>query len=123
MSNASDFVIENGVLKKYVGPGGDVTIPDGVVVIGPSAFSLCTKITSVTICDGVEHIGEFAFEKCRKMQSILLPNTIKTIGKGAFNYCDALIALELPENVQITKVGDIVSNCFQLARLILPGQA
>ena len=52
MSNTSDFVIENGVLKKYVGPGGDVTIPDGVVVIGPSAFSLCTKITSVTICVG-----------------------------------------------------------------------
>jgi hypothetical protein len=29
MSNASDFVIENGVLKNYVGPGGDVVIPEG----------------------------------------------------------------------------------------------
>ena len=29
MSSASDFVIENGVLKKYVGPGGDVVIPEG----------------------------------------------------------------------------------------------
>ena len=120
MSNASDFIIENGVLTKYVGPGGDVVIPDGVVEIGASAFSLCTKITSVTICDGMEHIGEYAFEKCRKLESICLPNTVKTIGKGAFYYCDALIALELPENVQITKVSDIVSNCFQLARLILP---
>ena len=59
MSNASDFIIENGVLTKYVGPGGDVVIPDGVVEIGASAFSLCTKITSVTICDGMEHIGEY----------------------------------------------------------------
>ena len=24
MSNASDFIIENGVLKKYVGPGGEL---------------------------------------------------------------------------------------------------
>ena len=30
MSNASDFIIENGVLTKYVGPGGDVVIPEGV---------------------------------------------------------------------------------------------
>jgi hypothetical protein len=27
MSNASDFIVENGVLTKYVGPGGDVVIP------------------------------------------------------------------------------------------------
>ena len=30
MSNTSDFVIENGVLLEYVGPGGDVVMPDGV---------------------------------------------------------------------------------------------
>ena len=39
MSNANDFVIENGVLKKYVGPGGDVVVPKGVTVIGEEAFS------------------------------------------------------------------------------------
>ena len=38
MSNASDFIIENGVLKKYVGPGGDVTIPEGVTSIGDGAL-------------------------------------------------------------------------------------
>ena len=38
MSNASDFIIENGVLKKYVGPGGDVVIPEGVTAIGELAF-------------------------------------------------------------------------------------
>ena len=29
MSGNSDFVIENGVLVKYNGPGGDVVIPEG----------------------------------------------------------------------------------------------
>ena len=38
MSNASDFIIENGVLRKYVGPGGDVVIPEGVTEIGIKAF-------------------------------------------------------------------------------------
>ena len=34
MSNASDFVIENGILKEYHGSGGDVVIPDNVKAFG-----------------------------------------------------------------------------------------
>ena len=34
MENKQDFVITKGVLKKYKGPGGDVTIPAGVTEIG-----------------------------------------------------------------------------------------
>ena len=30
MENNQDFVIENGVLKEYTGPGGDVSIPESV---------------------------------------------------------------------------------------------
>lgn len=30
MKNKQDFVIKNGVLSKYNGPGGDVAIPAGV---------------------------------------------------------------------------------------------
>ena len=32
MGNASDFVIENGVLKKYIGAGKNVVISDDVKV-------------------------------------------------------------------------------------------
>lgn len=28
MSSASDFVIEDGILKEYRGPGGDVVVPE-----------------------------------------------------------------------------------------------
>ena len=47
MSNASDFIIENGVLKKYVGPGGDVVIPDGVNEIGYNAFEAAKKLRAL----------------------------------------------------------------------------
>ena len=47
MSNASDFIVENGVLKKYVGPGGDVIVPDGVTSIGLGAFRLCQTLRTV----------------------------------------------------------------------------
>ena len=39
MSNASDFVIENGVLTKYKGFGGKVIIPEEVRKIGERAFA------------------------------------------------------------------------------------
>ena len=53
MSNAADFVIENVVLKKYIGPGGDVVIPEGVTSIGKEAFRGCDAIISIAIPNGV----------------------------------------------------------------------
>lgn len=50
MSSASDFVIENGVLTKYVGSGGDVVIPEGVTEIGDMAFA-GSSIKNVEIPD------------------------------------------------------------------------
>ena len=38
MSNASDFIIENGVLIKYLGAEGNIVLPDNVTVIGEGAF-------------------------------------------------------------------------------------
>ena len=42
-----------------------ITIPDGVVEIGPATFASCTKLASVVIPDSVKSIGQFAFEDCR----------------------------------------------------------
>ena len=42
------FQIQNGVLTKYTGPGGDVTIPEGVKEISGYAFYGCANLTSVT---------------------------------------------------------------------------
>ena len=45
MENNQDFVITKGVLEEYKGPGGDVTIPEGVTEIESSAFYGCKKLT------------------------------------------------------------------------------
>lgn len=38
VKNNQDFQIEDGVLKKYLGEGGDVIIPESVTSIGSYTF-------------------------------------------------------------------------------------
>ena len=84
MSN-SDFVIENGVLKKYTGSGGDVVIPDGVKDIYLNAFYNCIGLTSVTIPDSVTEISRGAFMNCSGLTNIIIPDSINHIGLSAFD--------------------------------------
>ena len=61
MSNASDFVIKNGVLKKYVGQGGDVVVPANVTSIGMDAFGSCTALSEITLPKDVTSIEVATF--------------------------------------------------------------
>ena len=65
MSNVSDFIIKNGVLIKYVGPGDDVVIPEGVTQIGREAFQFCWGLTGVVFPKTLKVIDPYAFYKCR----------------------------------------------------------
>jgi len=86
MSGIKDFVIENGVLKKYKGKGEDVVIPNSVTRISDSAFLGCTNLTKINIPDNVTSIGDVAFEGCTNLATINIPDNITSIGGGAF--CD-----------------------------------
>ncbi len=99
MSNASDFIIENGVLTKYNGPGGDVVIPEGVTEIGERAFSLCNTIKDVVVSDSVTRISDHAFAECKSLESIVIPNSVTSIGEEAFTFCTSLKNVDLPESV------------------------
>lgn len=76
MSNLSDFVIQDGDLKQYTGPSGDVVIPDGVTGIWSGAFKNCTSLTSIVIPESVTSIGSFAFAHCTNLSGITLPDIL-----------------------------------------------
>lgn len=126
---ARDFVIDaSGVLTSYEGSSPDVTIPDTVTVIAPSAFDKArqvirsvripasvreiqadafasTALTSVTFDDTRDYpsqlttVGERAFASTA-LTSIVLPGAVTTIGAHAFDGAMSLTELEIPDSVQ-----------------------
>ena len=119
MSNASDFIIENGVLKKYKGPGGDVVVPEGVTSIGYGAFWGCSSLTSVTIPDSVTSIGDSAFTYCSRLTSVTIPDSVTSIGGSAFYGCSRLMSVTIPDGV--TSIGgSAFYGCSRLTSVTIP---
>ena len=116
MSNASDFIIENGVLKEYKGRGKDVVIPKGVTTIGNGAFSYC-KVCSVEIPEDVTHIGRDAFSGT-DLSSVTLPQSLREIGANAFGLCYMLTEIIIPDSVY--KIGSKAFNhCGKLENIVV----
>lgn len=95
--NVQDFIIKNGVLTKYDGSGGNVTIPAGVTVIRYQAFDGFKKLTGVTIPKSVAEIGEKSFARCTGLASVTLLGSAAKIDKTAFEgCCPVIIAPHIP---------------------------
>ena len=74
-------------LTGYAGTGGNVSIPEGPVVIGENAFKENTLITSVVIPDSVTKIDRQAFESCSGLTGVTMAGSVTSIEDSAFRYC------------------------------------
>jgi hypothetical protein len=86
----SDFIIKDGILKKYTGKDEIVVIPDDVCVIDDNAFMFCDDIKKVTVSKNVTKIGYRAFLSCDSLEKILIPKTVLWIGADALSSCPNL---------------------------------
>lgn len=116
MSNASDFIIENCVLKAYKGRSKNVSIPEGITMIGNGAFSYC-QLCSVEIPEGVTHIGRDAFSGTN-LSAVTLPQSLQEIGVNAFGLCYMLTEMIIPDSVR--KIGSKAFNhCGKLEKIVV----
>lgn len=118
MSNANDFVIENGELNKYTGKDTEVVIPDYVTSIGWCAFYGCTSITSITIPDSVTSIGGHAFSGCTCLTSINIPDNVTSIKGCVFSDCTSLTSITIPDSV--TSIGECAFEGCTALRISIP---
>ena len=97
MNNVNDFVIENGVLKKYVGPGGDVIVPGKAKIIGTGAFSNRSDVTGIVLSEGTKSVQKYAFDGVGAT-SITIPYSMKDVEGFAFAKCDKLTRIQVPDD-------------------------
>ena len=116
-----NFVIENGVLKKYNGWQTFVEIPDTVTAIGDEAFKNNTSMVSVSIPDSVKSIGDSAFYGCTSLLGVVIPDSVEKIASYAFQKCSKLASVYLPVNEKFTVIRQLMfHSCTSLKKIVIP---
>ncbi|MBQ6829582.1 MAG: leucine-rich repeat domain-containing protein [Clostridia bacterium] len=132
MSDLKDFVIENGVLKKYVGPGGDVVIPEGVTSIAADVFFFSKTLTSITIPKTLTRIGPRAFERCQQLKAVFVSDLVSWMnvkfgdyGSSPVRYADSiyingelLTHLVVPE--EVLQINNATFACASITKITIP---
>lgn len=142
-SSSSSNPASGGYIAEHAFMGcsdlAEVTIPNSIDSIGPSAFSQC-GLESITLPEGLAEIGVSAFEQCSKLKEISIPNSVKKIGSSAFRNSGlesiilpdglteiasgllaqtSLKSIKIPDSV--TEIGGFAFEfCKQLESVILP---
>ncbi len=114
-----DFVIKNGVLKKYTGNDAVVVVPDGVTEIGQYAFYKNKTVKEVVLPDTVKVIRDYAFSCCSYLKKINLPKGLQEIGWQAFCRNYYLDHIVIPDSVTRLE-GCAFYRCDRLSNLIIP---
>ena len=82
-ADADGFVTAGFVLVEYRGKAKDVTVPDGIRVIGKRAFA-GQDIVSVTLPESVVRIDNEAFSGCTELTCLHIPKSVHRVGYRAF---------------------------------------
>ncbi|MDR2822797.1 MAG: leucine-rich repeat protein [Acholeplasmatales bacterium] len=68
-----ESLVEIGDYAFFGAVMNELNIPSSVKIIGESAFSYCSLITSITISNTIEVIGENAFAECYNLKEVNIP--------------------------------------------------
>lgn len=99
----------------------EITLPEGLVEIGESAFRNSKISGSLNLPSSLEKIEKQAFYMCSNLRgSIVIPSKIKEVGSQSFYNCSGLKGtLQLPDGLE-TIAGDAFSGCRFKGELVIP---
>ena len=118
-SPEEDFLVYDGVLEEYVGPGGDVVIPAslGIKEIAANAMQNNLDITSLVIPEGVEVVGYWSVKGCKNLEYVELPYTLEELAEHCFSTAP-ITEIVIPGNVEIIGYGAF-SGCTLLEKITI----
>lgn len=119
---SEDFVVEEtekGLkLVKYIGSDKYVNVPEGIVVIGPEAFS-SLNILEITLPSTLVEIQKSAFENCGVLKKVSMCDNVENIDLFTFNKCISLETINLSKNLICLRERTF-SECVSLKEIIIP---
>lgn len=133
LADENGMTIVAGILWKYDGPGGEVTVPEGVTTIGPNSFRegysrawrsyasyrQTGSLTAVTLPSSLRKIEKNAFEGCVSLKEIEIPEGVCHIGEEAFRGCGSLQHIKTPST--LSSIGKrAFYECNDLKEFIIP---
>ena len=77
-TDSEEFTIEKKTLVKYNGLGGEVTVPEGVEVLGAYAFERA-RVTKVNLPETLKEIKDHCFFGCEGLSEITLPASLRKL--------------------------------------------
>jgi len=92
---------------------GSYTVPNSVKVIETGAFQVCVGLTDISLGDGVEIIGVVAFNYCSGLSKVEIPDQVAEIQSHAFLCCLALSEVSIGKGVSY-----IGENCFAICPIL-----
>ena len=113
-----DFIIDQGVLVKYIGVSREVVVPDAARTIGALAFYQQSSLKKIVLPNSVTEL-EGTFAGCYELDTIVLSDNIQTIPSGTFKDCVSLTTIVLPRNLRCIERLAFM-NCRSLTTVELP---
>ena len=115
----------NGLPVAYIGPAflGNTTVttvklPDTIVEIEGNAFRGAALLKKINFPDHLSVIGDSAFSFCTNLSSdVVLPSGFTSIGMLAFNHCTSIKSVSLPSTTILSDMAFI--DCTEITELTL----
>lgn len=114
------FVVQNNILKRYIGSDSVIIVPNYITEIEPWAFAECKTLKNVIMGNHIEKVGMAAFYNCKALQSVSIESTkITIIPKKVFLGCENLQRVILPNNIESIE-SFAFSYCKRLKEIAIP---
>lgn len=105
------------MLENIVMPG-EMRYPDGSGgMLGIGCFEGCGLLREITIPEGITVIGANAFHNCAALESVTLPRSLRAIRSGAFSGCARLKTLNFTVTPELIAL-DAFQNTPQQERIL-----
>jgi len=96
MSNASDFIIENGVLIECKGKSTELVFPDGIKSIADYSLRRQKDLKQIILPASLEKIGNYALGDCCALEKIVFLGSEIDLTAAVFNGCMQLKEMQFP---------------------------